>query len=129
MSTIPDVYIGLKPKDQWTTTHDKEELVNAMAKEVEGIPGLIHSFSQPIADMIDDLVAGIKADLGIKIFGEDLQVLDRTASKVEHIVSKVRGAADMQREHILGLPQMTIKMKRRRNRSLWTECCRYSGDY
>lgn len=107
-----DVYIGLKPKDQWTTTHNKEELVNAMAKEVEGIPGLIHSFSQPIADMIDDLVAGIKADLGIKIFGEDLQVLDRTASKVEHIVSKVRGAADMQREHILGLPQMTIKIKR-----------------
>jgi len=107
-----DVYIGLKPKSQWTTTHDKEQLVDAMAKEVEGIPGLIHSFSQPIGDMIDDLVAGIKADLGIKIFGEDLKVLDRTANQVEQIVSKVRGAADMQREHILGLPQMTIKMKR-----------------
>lgn len=107
-----DVYIGLKPKDQWTTTHDKEELVNKMAEQVEGFPGMIHSFSQPIADMIDDLVAGIKADLGIKIFGEDLKVLDRTAAQVQEIVSKVRGAADMQREHILGLPQMTIKMKR-----------------
>lgn len=107
-----DVYIGLKPKAEWKTTHDKEALVGMMAADLDGIPGLIYSFSQPIADMIDDLVAGIKADLGIKVFGEDLKTLDRIASKVEKIVSQVKGAADMQREHILGLPQMTIKLKR-----------------
>jgi cobalt-zinc-cadmium resistance protein CzcA len=73
---------------------------------------LIHSFSQPIADMIDDLIAGIKADLGIKIFGDDLVVVDQIASEIEAIVSKVRGAADIQREHILGLPQLNIKLKR-----------------
>lgn len=107
-----DVYIGLKPKDQWKTAKDKEQLVNAMAKELEGVPGLIFSFSQPIADMIDDLISGIKADLGIKIFGDDLETLDKLASQIEEIVSKVPGAADLQREHILGLPQMTIKLNR-----------------
>jgi cobalt-zinc-cadmium resistance protein CzcA len=107
-----DVYIGLKPKSEWKTTQDKEQLVNLMAKELDGIPGLIYSFSQPIADMIDDLIAGIKADLGIKIFGDDLETLDRLATQIETIVAKVPGAADLQREHILGLPQMTIKLKR-----------------
>ncbi len=107
-----DVYIGLKPKSQWTTTHNKEELVNKMAAELDKIPGLVYSFSQPIADMIDDLIAGIKADLGIKIFGDDVYVIDSIAGKVQNVVSKVRGAADMQREHILGLPQLNIKIKR-----------------
>lgn len=107
-----DVYIGLKPKDQWTSTHDKEKLVMMMAKELEGIPGLIFSFSQPISDMIDDLVAGIKADLGIKIFGDDLETLDKLAAEIETAISEVPGCADLQREHILGLPQMTIKFDR-----------------
>lgn len=107
-----DVYIGLKPKSEWKTTHDKEELVNQMAKELDGIPGLIYSFSQPIADMIDDLIAGIKADLGIKIFGDDLNTIDKLADEIQTVVSRVPGAADMQREHILGLPQMTIRLKR-----------------
>ncbi len=107
-----DVYIGLRPKDQWTTAHSKEELVNKMARELRQVPGLIYSFSQPIADMVDDLVAGIKADLGIKIFGDNLETIDRIASQIESIVGKIPGAADMQREHILGLPQLTIKLKR-----------------
>jgi heavy metal efflux system protein len=107
-----DVYIGLKPRDQWVTTKNKEELVNLMAAELDKLPGLIYSFSQPIADMIDDLVAGIKADLGIKIFGEDIEKIDKIAAEVQHAVSKVRGAADLQREHILGLPQLKIQVDR-----------------
>lgn len=107
-----DIYIGLKPKSQWKTTQSKEELVNMMAKKIDKIPGLIYSFSQPISDMIDDLVAGIKADLGIKIFGEDLKEIDSIASKILAIVSTVPGAADLQKEQILGLPQMNIRLKR-----------------
>jgi len=107
-----DVYVGLKPKDKWTTTHDKEDLVNKMAAKVDKIPGLIYSFSQPIGDMIDDLIAGIKADLGIKIFGEDLETIDGIATKIEKIVKEVRGSADVQKEHLLGLPQLNIKLKR-----------------
>ncbi len=107
-----DVYIGLKPKDQWTTTHVKEELINKMAAELSEVPGLIYSFSQPIGDMVDDLVAGIKADLGIKIFGDNLETIDKIADQIEKVVEKIPGAADMQREHILGLPQLNIRLKR-----------------
>jgi cobalt-zinc-cadmium resistance protein CzcA len=107
-----DVYVGLKPKSKWKTAQNKEELVNLMAKEIEAIPGVMYSFSQPIADMIDDLIAGIKADLGIKIFGDDLETIDKIAAEVQRYVSSVRGAADMQREHILGLPQLSIKVNR-----------------
>lgn len=107
-----DVYIGLKPKSEWKTTHNKEELINKMAAELDKIPGLVYSFSQPIADMIDDLIAGIKADLGIKIFGDDIYTIDSIAGKIQNVVSGVKGSADMQREHILGLPQLNIKIKR-----------------
>jgi heavy metal efflux system protein len=107
-----DVYVGLKPKDQWKTCHDKEELVNKMAAKLDGIPGLLYSFSQPIADMIDDLIAGIKADLGIKVFGEDLETIDKIGGQIQEIVGKVRGCADLQKEQILGLPQLNIRLKR-----------------
>lgn len=107
-----DIYIGLKPKSEWKTTQDKEELVNKMAESLEHIPGIIYSFSQPIGDMIDDLIAGIKADLGIKIFGEDLKTIDNLAAEIMAIVSDVPGAADIQKEQILGLPQLTIKLNR-----------------
>ncbi len=107
-----DIFVGLKPKDQWRTAHKKEDLINQMAKELDQIPGLMYAFSQPIADMIDDLIAGIKADLGIKIFGEDLETIDRIAAEVEATISDVPGAADIQREHILGLPQLNIKLNR-----------------
>ncbi len=109
-----DVYVGLKPnKAEWTTTHDKEDLVNKMAAKLDQVPGLVYSFSQPIADMIDDLISGIKADLGIKVFGDDPVKIDQIAEQIEKIVSETRGSADVQRERILGLPQLKIKLNRR----------------
>lgn len=107
-----DVYIGLKPKSEWQTSRSKEELVNKMAAKLEDIPGLFYSFSQPIADMIDDLVAGIKAALGIKIFGDDLHKIDEIAGQIQEVLKSVPGAADIQREHVLGLPQLNIKLRR-----------------
>ncbi len=105
-----DIFIGLKPKNEWHES--KEELVNAMANEMSKVPGLKYSFSQPISDMIDDLVSGIRADVGIKIFGKDVETLDAIASKIEAIAKTVNGSSDLQREHILGLPVLTIKLKR-----------------
>lgn len=107
-----DVYIGLKPRSEWKTTKNKEELVNAMSAKVHAIPGLVSSFSQPIADMIDDLVSGIKADLAIKVFGDNLQVIDSISKQIEGCAASVRGACDLQREHILGLPQLNIRLRR-----------------
>lgn len=108
-----DVYIGLKPKNEWKTAHEKEELVNHMAEKLNHVPGLVYSFSQPIADMIDDLISGIKADLGIKIFGDNAIEIDAIADQVQKIVTETQGSADVQRERILGLPQLNIKLKRR----------------
>ncbi len=107
-----DIYIQLKPHSQWTTTHSKEKLVDMMAEKLREIPGLMFSFSQPIADMVDDLIAGIRADLGIKIFGDDIEVLAKLAKEIEAEVRKVRGAADMQHEHLLGLPELNIELNR-----------------
>lgn len=107
-----DIYIQLKPHSQWTTTQSKEKLVDLMAQKLHEIPGLMFSFSQPIADMIDDLIAGIRADLGIKIFGEDIEVLAKLAKSIESEVRQVKGASDMQHEHLLGLPELSIELKR-----------------
>jgi len=107
-----DVYIALKPRSQWKTTQSKEHLVDLMAEKLKGIPGLMFSFSQPIADMIDDLVAGIRADLGVKIFGDDVDTLNRIAEEIKREIQKVPGSADLQREQLLGLPQLKIKLKR-----------------
>lgn len=106
-----DFYIGLKPRHEWKHK-SKEDLINAIAAKVKSMPGLMYSFSQPIADMIDDLIAGIRADLGIKIYGDDLNTLASLAEKIQNEVSAVPGAADMQREQMLGLPQFNINIKR-----------------
>lgn len=106
-----DMYIGLKPKSEWTVKN-KEHLVERMAEKVGTIPGLMYSFSQPIADMIDDLITGIKADVGIKIFGDDLKAIDKAATEIANSVKKVRGTADISREPILGSPQLKIRLKR-----------------
>lgn len=107
-----DTYISLHPKDKWKTASTKEQLIDQMAEKLHEIPGLMFSFSQPIADMVDDLIAGIRADLGIKIFGDDLKTLASIAGKIESEVRKVKGAADMQHEHLLGLPELNIELKR-----------------
>ncbi|MBK7750986.1 MAG: efflux RND transporter permease subunit [Candidatus Obscuribacter sp.] len=107
-----DFFIGLKPHSKWKNYHNKEALIDAMAAKVKGIPGVMYSFSQPIADMIDDLIAGIRADLGIKIYGDDIHVLDSLAQKIQKEVASVPGAADMQREQMLGLPQFNININR-----------------
>lgn len=107
-----DMYIGLKPTSEWTDKN-KEHLVERMAKKVGTIPGLMYSFSQPIADMIDDLITGMKADVGIKIFGNDLETISDLADRVAASVAKVRGTGDITREPILGAPQLNVELKRK----------------
>lgn len=107
-----DVLISLKPKKDWVTTKDKEELVNQMAAEVSKIPGLIKSFSQPIEDMVDDLVAGIKCDVAVKVFGDDPVTVDKIAGEILAAIRDIPGASDLSKEQILGLPQLNIALKR-----------------
>lgn len=106
-----DMYIGLKPKSEWTD-HNKEHLVERMAKAVAAIPGVMFSFSQPIADMIDDLITGMKADVGIKIFGDNLAHLDKTADAIRRTVSTIPGTGDVTREPVIGAPELKISLRR-----------------
>ncbi len=106
-----DMYIGLKPRSEWRT-QNKERLTEELAHEVAKIPGVMYSFSQPIADMIDDLITGIKADVGIKIFGDDLEVLNKLSDEVMNAIRDVPGTGDLMREPLIGLPEFRIKLRR-----------------
>ncbi|MBX9693277.1 MAG: CusA/CzcA family heavy metal efflux RND transporter, partial [Cyanobacteria bacterium] len=106
-----DMYIALKPRSEWKD-RNKENLVERMSKAVSDLPGIMFSFSQPIADMVDDLITGIKADVGIKIFGDDLHKIDALANNVMAAVAKVKGTGDLSREPILGEPELNIELRR-----------------
>lgn len=107
-----DMYIGLTPKHTWKD-RDKEHLVERMAHSLADMPGIMYSFSQPIADMIDDLITGVKADVGIKIFGEDLSELERLSNQIAACMRRVQGTGDVTREPVMGSPQLNIAIKRK----------------
>ncbi|MCW5823757.1 MAG: efflux RND transporter permease subunit [Cyanobacteria bacterium TGS_CYA1] len=106
-----DMYLGLKPKSEWNAKN-KNQLIEDLAREVGKIPGVMYSFSQPIADMIDDLITGVKADVGIKIFGDDLETIDKLSNEMMTALRTVPGTGDMLREPVLGLPEFRITLRR-----------------
>jgi len=108
-------YVGmLKPRDQWTTVKTREELTEKMRAELATFPGMAFSFSQPIACRIDELVAGSRAQLIIKLFGEDLDVLKAKADEIAKTLSRIKGTADLVVESIAGQPYLSIKADRAR---------------
>ena len=110
---LSDVYIELKPPAQWTTTHSKVELVEMMSLELEKkVPSAIFSFGQPIELRVSELISGVRSDVAIKLFGDDLDILKNTADEIVRSVSKVSGAEDVKAEATSGLPQLQIKPDR-----------------
>jgi heavy metal efflux system protein len=107
-----DVYVMLKPRDQWTTAHSKEGLVEAMSRELEKYPGIVYNFTQPMAMRLDEVVSGVKADVAVKIFGEDEKILDQKADEILRLLSKVPGAADVQKELFAGAAEWQIDLDR-----------------
>ncbi len=108
-----DVYIALKPRDKWTTTHDREELVEKMSEALEKrVPDAAFSFMQPIELRVAELISGTRADVAIKLFGDDLGTLRREAEQIARVAGKVRGAEDVKVEQVAGLPQLQVKVDR-----------------
>jgi len=107
-----DITILLKDKKEWTSAHNREELAELMQKELEKIPGISYGLSQPIQLRFNELISGVRQDVGIKIFGEDLDVLADLAKKIGVIVPTVKGAEDLYVEQVTGLPQIVIKLNR-----------------
>src|SRR5580700_9303982 len=107
-----DTYLALRPMQEWTRFNSKGELIDALDKELSRIPGLNYDFTQPMAMRVDETVSGVKADLAIKIFGDDFATLDNLAEQFVRIVGSVRGAADPQIELTSGVAELTIRVRR-----------------
>jgi cobalt-zinc-cadmium resistance protein CzcA len=106
-------FVGsLKPRGEWTSARSREELMDKMRDAIADIPGMVASFSQPIQCRIDELVAGTRAQVIVKLFGDDTAVLKRKAAEIATTLSQVNGAADMVVERIAGQPYIAITVDR-----------------
>jgi cobalt-zinc-cadmium resistance protein CzcA len=108
-----EAFIALKPQDQWKTARTPEALYAAMSEAFEDFPGVQFNFTQPIAAAVDELLTGTKADLAIKVFGPDMEVLKEKAAEIETVIRSIRGAADVQKDQVTGTPQVRITVDRR----------------
>ena len=106
-------YVGiLKPKNEWKRNISRDELTNEMRASLETIPGIAFGFSQPIQCRIDELVAGTKAQLILKLFGEDIDVLKNKADEIAKVLSSIEGGTDLMTEKVSGQPYLTINIDR-----------------
>ena len=111
--SVADNFVILKPRDQWPNPDKtKDELVAEMAEAVEMLPGNKYEFTQPIEMRFNELISGVRADLGIKVFGDDLDQLLTSANDVLEVVESMEGAADTRVEQVTGLPMLSVHPKR-----------------
>jgi cobalt-zinc-cadmium resistance protein CzcA len=104
-----DMIIVLKDKREWTSAKTKEELMAKMEKALEAIPGAVTEFSQPIQMRFNELMTGVRSDVAIKIFGEDLDLLVSKGEEVVALIHDVDGVVDAKAERVAGLPQITVR--------------------
>ncbi|MFP6642735.1 MAG: CusA/CzcA family heavy metal efflux RND transporter [Candidatus Latescibacterota bacterium] len=105
-------FVSLKPQDEWTTADTPEALYAAMSEAFEDFPGAKFNFTQPIAAAVDELLTGTKAELAIKLFGPDMDVLKDKAADIESVIASIPGAADVQKDQVTGTPQLRIRVDR-----------------
>ncbi|EKS38577.1 efflux RND transporter permease subunit [Afipia broomeae] len=111
--SISDGYVMLKPRDQWPDPKKpKSEVVKEVEKAAEEIAGSSYEISQPIQLRFNELISGVRSDVGVKIFGDDLEVLAQVAGRVQSVLQTVQGAADVKTEQVSGLPVLTVKLDR-----------------
>lgn len=107
-----DLMIILKPRDQWKKAENREELAEKMAATLEAIPGVTFGFQQPIQMRFNELMTGVRQDVAVKIFGEELDQLTELATQIGRVVTSVDGVRDLYVEEVTGLPQIVIKINR-----------------
>src|SRR5712664_1604277 len=109
-----EYFVDLKPKDEWRAAfrQDKEELIAAMDRELSKMPGILWNFSQPIADNMEEAVSGVKGELAIKLYGEDLRILEEKGDAVVSVMRNVPGVQDLGLFRVLGQPNLNIAVDR-----------------
>jgi heavy metal efflux system protein len=106
--------VTLRPRSEWRTARTMEELITKMRGELEKIPGVAYNFSQPIAHRVDHLVSGVKSQVAVKIFGDDMHLLRDKGEEAASLLRTVPGVTDLRVEQVAGLPNLNIKIDRAR---------------
>jgi len=108
-----DIYVLLKDHSEWTTADTREDLIKAMDEKLDAeVPGNVFSYSQPIELRVQELIAGVRSDVAVTLFGEDLDELERLGTAITGVVAGVPGAADVKLEQTGGLPYLRIRIRR-----------------
>ncbi len=109
-----EYFVDLKPKAEWRPVfrQNKDELIAAMDRELEKMPGVTWNFSQPISDNVEEAVSGVKGELAVKLYGDDLKMLETLGDQVVGIMSKVRGVADLGLFRVIGQPNLNYSVNR-----------------
>jgi len=109
-----EYFVDLKPKSEWRLVfrEDKDELIAAMDRELNKIPGVLWNFSQPIADNMEEAVSGVKGELAIKMYGDDLKVLEEKGDEVVNVMKSIQGIQDLGLFRVLGQPNLNIVIDR-----------------
>lgn len=111
---LTDLFISLKPEKEWPEQISKEELVRQMEEALDReVPGNAFGFTQPIELRVQELIAGVRSDVGISLYGDDLEALKAKADEIAAVVAKVPGAADVAAEQTAGLPTLRVIIRRR----------------
>jgi cobalt-zinc-cadmium resistance protein CzcA len=111
---LTDIFIALQPRSQWKKAHTQEQLVQQMEKVIKDLPGLNMIFTQPIEMRMNEMVSGIRSDVGIKIFGDDFDRLVELSDQVQLILKDIHGAEDISGEQITGQPTVEVRIDRGR---------------
>jgi cobalt-zinc-cadmium resistance protein CzcA len=109
-----EYFVDLKPKDEWRPVfgENKEELIGAMDRELEKMPGVVWNFSQPISDNVEEAVSGVKGELAVKLYGSDLKVLEQKGDQITQVMSTVKGVADLGLFRVVGQPNLNYTVNR-----------------
>ena len=107
---LTDIFMTLHPRDQWTKAKTQAELAAAIQAEMAGLPGIRIVFTQPIELRVNEMLSGIRGDVGIKIYGEDFDELVKLGEQVEQIIRKVPGTGEVSAEQITGQPTLQVKV-------------------
>ena len=109
-----DMIIKLRPKEEWVNASTKEELAGKFKDALLVIPGIDYEFTQPIEMRFNELITGVRSDIAIKIFGEDLDYISQKAVEIKNLISGIPGAEDIILEKTAGLPQVRVRYNRQK---------------
>ncbi|OZA05660.1 MAG: CusA/CzcA family heavy metal efflux RND transporter [Methylophilaceae bacterium 17-44-8] len=113
--SVADNFVMLKPKSEWPDPNlTKNELVAQMQKAVADVPGNNYEFTQPIQMRFNELISGVRSDVAVKVFGDDMQVMNESAEEISKVLSSIQGGEDVKVEQTTGLPILTVNIDRQK---------------